>query len=145
YKVMGSASILRSYFHDTQDPHFASRATIGHNRYSTNTLSNFFRVQPFSLLGHNGEINTIKKMRYEADMIGVPLTDGGSDSQDMNRTIETLIHRHGLSLFEAMELMFPPIHNEMKSFRPELQDMYVYYRQIWGHYAQGPAAIVSRF
>ncbi|GIQ69168.1 glutamate synthase [Xylanibacillus composti] len=145
YKVMGSASILPKYFLDTQDALFAAQVTIGHNRYSTNTLSNFFRVQPFSLLGHNGEINTIKKMRYEAEMVGVPLVDGGSDSQDMNRTIETFIHRFGLSLFEAMEVVFPPIINEMKAYRPELQDLYVYYRQMWGHYAQGPAAIVSRY
>jgi glutamate synthase (NADPH/NADH) large chain len=145
YKVMGAASILPKYFNDTRDPLFAAQVTIGHNRYSTNTLSNFFRVQPFSLLGHNGEINTIKKMRYEAEMIGVPLVDGGSDSQDMNRVIETFIHRFGMSLFEAMELVFPPIHNEMKQFRPELQDLYVYFRQIWGHYAQGPAGIVSRY
>jgi glutamate synthase (NADPH/NADH) large chain len=145
YKVMGAASILPKYYNDTRDPLFASQVTIGHNRYSTNTLSSFFRVQPFSLLGHNGEINTIKKMRYEADMIGVPLVDGGSDSQDMNRTIETFIHRFGLSLFEAMEVVFPPIINEMKGFRPELQDLYVYFRQIWGHYAQGPAGIVSRY
>lgn len=145
YKVMGAASILPKYFNDTRDPLFAAQVTIGHNRYSTNTLSNFFRVQPFSLLGHNGEINTVKKMRYEAEMIGVPLVDGGSDSQDMNRVIETFIHRFGMSLFEAMELVFPPIINEMKQFRPELQDLYVYYRQIWGHYAQGPAGIVSRY
>lgn len=145
YKVMGAASILPKYFNDTRDPLFAAQVTIGHNRYSTNTLSNFFRVQPFSLLGHNGEINTVKKLRYEAEMIGVSLVDGGSDSQDMNRTIEHFIHRHGMSLFEAMELIFPPIINEMKQYRPELQDLYVYYRQIWGHYAQGPAGIVSRY
>lgn len=145
YKVMGAASILPKYFNDTRDPLFAAQVTIGHNRYSTNTLSSFFRVQPFSLLGHNGEINTVKKMRYEAEMVGVRLVDGGSDSQDMNRTIETFIHRFGLSLFEAMELVFPPIINEMKQFRPELQDLYVYFRQVWGHYAQGPAGIVSRY
>ncbi len=145
YKVMGAASILPKYYNDTRDELFAAQVTIGHNRYSTNTLSNFFRVQPFSLLGHNGEINTIKKMRYEAEMVGVPLVDGGSDSQDMNRTIETFIHRFGMSLFEAMELIFPPIINEMKSYRQELQDLYVYYRQIWGHFNQGPAAIVSRY
>lgn len=145
YKVMGSASILPEYFNDTRNPLFAAQTTIGHNRYSTNTLSNFFRVQPFSLLGHNGEINTIKKMRSEAEMIGVPLVSGGSDSQDMNRTIETLIHRFGLSLFEAMELVFPPIHHEIKSFRKELQHLYMYYRQIWGLFAQGPAGIVSRY
>lgn len=145
YKVMGVASILPKYFNDTRNPLFASQVTIGHNRYSTNTLSSFFRVQPFSLLGHNGEINTVKKMRYEAEMIGVPLVEGGSDSQDMNRTIETFIHRFGMSLFETMELVFPPIIHEMKLFKPELQDLYVYYRQIWGHYAQGPAGIVSRY
>ncbi|WP_223192703.1 glutamate synthase-related protein [Paenibacillus sedimenti] len=145
YKVLGAASILPKYFNDTRDPLFASQVTIGHNRYSTNTLSSFFRVQPFSLLGHNGEINTVKKMRIEADMVGVPLVSGGSDSQDMNRTIETFIHRFGLSLFEAMEMVFPPIINEMKQFRPELQDLYVYFRQVWGHYAQGPAGIVSRY
>ncbi|HEX7058065.1 MAG TPA: glutamate synthase-related protein, partial [Bacilli bacterium] len=144
YKVMGSATILPKYFHDLEHPLFAAQTTIGHNRYSTNTLSNFFRVQPFSLLGHNGEINTIKKLRAEAEMIGVSLVDGGSDSQDLNRTIETLIYRFGFSLFEAMELVFPPIINEMKLFRAELQDLYVYFRQMWGHFAQGPAAIVSR-
>ncbi|MBP1992293.1 glutamate synthase-related protein [Paenibacillus eucommiae] len=145
YKVMGAASILPKYFNDTRDPLFAAQVTIGHNRYSTNTLSSFFRVQPFSLLGHNGEINTVKKMRIEADMVGVPLVNGGSDSQDMNRTVETFIHRFGLSLFEAMEMVFPPIINEMKQYRSELQDLYVYYRQVWGHYAQGPAGIVSRY
>jgi glutamate synthase (NADPH/NADH) large chain len=145
YKVMGAASILPKYFNDTRDPLFAAQVTIGHNRYSTNTQSSFFRVQPFSLLGHNGEINTVKKLRLEADMVGVQLVDGGSDSQDMNRTIETFIHRFGISLFEAMEIVFPPIINEMKLFRPELQDLYVYYRQVWGHYAQGPAGIVSRY
>ncbi|WP_235941689.1 glutamate synthase-related protein [Paenibacillus puerhi] len=145
YKVMGAASILPNYYNDTRDPLFAAQVTIGHNRYSTNTQSSFFRVQPFSLLGHNGEINTVKKLRIEADMVGVPLVDGGSDSQDMNRTIETFIHRSGLSLFEAMEILFPPILNEMKLFRPDMQDLYVYYRQAWGHYAQGPAGIVSRY
>ncbi|MCS7463394.1 glutamate synthase-related protein [Paenibacillus doosanensis] len=145
YKVMGAASILPKYYNDTRDPLFAAQVTIGHNRYSTNTQSSFFRVQPFSLLGHNGEINTVKKMRLEADMVGVQLVESGSDSQDMNRTIETFIHRFGISLFEAMEVVFPPIINEMKQFRPELQDLYVYYRQIWGHYAQGPAGIVSRY
>lgn len=145
YKVMGSANILPKYFKDTQDAHFAAQATIGHNRYSTNTLSNFFRVQPSSILGHNGEINTIKKLRHEAEMVGIPLMKDGSDSQDVNRSIETFIHRFGFSLFEAMELVFPPIINEMKLFREELQDLYVYYRQMWGHFAQGPAAIVSRY
>jgi glutamate synthase (NADPH/NADH) large chain len=145
YKVMGAANILPDYFQDIQQPEFASSVTVGHNRYSTNTLSNFFRVQPFTILGHNGEINTIRKLEDEGEMLNVDLVDGGSDSQNMNRAIETLIHRYDMSLFEAMEMVFPPIINEMKNLRPELQDLYVYYRQTWGHYAQGPAGIVSRY
>jgi glutamate synthase (NADPH) large chain len=145
YKVMGAANILPQYFHDLADERFVSSVTIGHNRYSTNTLSNFFRVQPFSLLGHNGEINTISKLEEEAQMLGVPLVDGGSDSQNVNRTIETFIHRYGLSLFEAMEVVFPPIHHEMKNLPDDLQDLYTYLRQAWGHFAQGPAGIVSRY
>lgn len=145
YKVMGAASIIPEYFQDISLPEFASSTTLGHNRYSTNTLSSFFRVQPFSLLGHNGEINTILKLQEEARMINVPLVEGGSDSQNVNRTIETLIHRNGLTLFEAIEMVFPPIHNEIKHFSEDLQDLYMYYRQVWGHFAQGPAGIISRF
>ncbi len=145
YKVMGAANILPLYFNDLAHDNFVSSVTIGHNRYSTNTLSNFFRVQPFSLLGHNGEINTISKLEEEAQMLGVPLVDGGSDSQNVNRTVETFIHRYGLSLFEAMEVVFPPIHHEMKNLPGDLQDLYVYIRQAWGHFAQGPAGIVSRY
>lgn len=145
YKVMGAANILPEYYQDIQQPEFASSVTVGHNRYSTNTLSNFFRVQPFTILGHNGEINTIRKLEDEGQMLGVDLVDGGSDSQNMNRNIENMIHRYGLSLFEAMENLFPPIINEMKNLRPELQDLYAYFRQTWGHFAQGPAGIVSRY
>lgn len=145
YKLMGAASLLTQYFHDLNDPDFESLVTIGHNRYSTNTLSNFFRVQPFSLLGHNGEINTIAKLRDEAKMIGVPLTEDGSDSQDLNRLIETLIHHYGLSLFEAIEMVFPPIIHELKLLPDPLKDMYTYFRQTWGPFAQGPAGIVSRY
>lgn len=145
YKVMGAANILPKYFKDLTKSEFQTRVTIGHNRYSTNTLSNFFRVQPFSLLGHNGEINTVRKLQDEAKMIDVPLAEGASDSQDLNRVVESLIHRHGFSLFEAMELVFPPIIHEIKHLPEQLQDLYVYYRQTWGHYAQGPAGIVSRY
>jgi glutamate synthase (NADPH/NADH) large chain len=145
YKVMGAANLLPKYFHDLGKAEFQTVATIGHNRYSTNTLSNFFRVQPFSLLGHNGEINTVRKLGDEAHMIGVPLAEGGSDSQDLNRVMETLIHRYEFSLLEAIEMVFPPIINEIHQLPTELQDLYTYYRQAWGPFAQGPAGIVSRY
>ncbi|MFA9559225.1 glutamate synthase-related protein [Evansella sp. AB-rgal1] len=145
YKVMGAGDILPRFYNDLADPLVASTATLGHNRYSTNTLSNFFRVQPFSVIGHNGEINTIAKLRDEAEMLGVPLVDGGSDSQDLNRVLDTFISRHNLSLFEAMEVVFPPIVNEIKKFPSHLKDLYSYIREAWGHFAQGPAGIISRY
>ncbi|EIJ82058.1 glutamate synthase, NADPH, large subunit [Bacillus methanolicus PB1] len=145
YKVMGAGDILPKYYKDLASPLVASTMTLGHNRYSTNTLSSFFRVQPFSILGHNGEINTIAKLRDEARMIGVPLVKDGSDSQDLSRTIETFICRDGCSLFEAMDILFPPIINEIKAYPEHLQDLYTYIREAWGHFAQGPAGIISRF
>jgi len=144
YKVRGDANVLQAYYPDLQDPRCESRAALGHNRYSTNTATVFERVQPFSALGHNGEINTIRALREQAPQVGIPLTAGGSDSQDLNRTLEGLIHRHGISLFEAMEMLFPPIIGEIKTMPAELQDLYMYYRQAWGPFAQGPAAIAAR-
>lgn len=145
YKVMGAGDILPRYYQDLANPLVASTITLGHNRYSTNTLSSFFRVQPFSVLGHNGEINTIAKLRDEARMIGIPLVKGGSDSQDLSRTMETLLCRDGYSLFEVMDLLFPPIINEIKAYSEHLQDLYTYIREAWGHFAQGPAGIISRY
>lgn len=145
YKVMGAGDILPKYYDDLASPSVASTITLGHNRYSTNTLSSFFRVQPFAVLGHNGEINTIAKLRDEARMIQVPLVKDGSDSQDLSRIIETFICRDGYSLFETMDVLFPPIINEIKAFPGHLKDLYTYIREAWGHFAQGPAGIVSRF
>ncbi len=145
YKVMGAGDILPKYYHDLANPLVASTMTLGHNRYSTNTLSSFFRVQPFSVLGHNGEINTIAKLRDEAKMVGVPLVKDGSDSQDLNRTIDTFISRDGYSLFEAVDILFPPIVNEIKAYPEYLQNLYAYIREAWGHFSQGPAGIISRY
>ncbi|PQD94732.1 glutamate synthase [Pradoshia eiseniae] len=144
YKVMGAGDILPKYYPDLSSSLVASTMALGHNRYCTNTLSSFFRVQPFSVLGHNGEINTIARLRDEAQMVGVPLVQGGSDSQDLSRTLETFIYREGYSLFEALDIIFPPIINEMKEYPGHLQDLYTYLRESWGHFAQGPAAIISR-
>lgn len=145
YKVMGAGDILPKFYHDLANPLVASTMTLGHNRYSTNTLSNFFRVQPFNVLGHNGEINTISKLRDEAEMVHVPIIEDGSDSQNLDRTISTFIARDGYSLFEALDILFPPIVNEIKAYPEHLQDLYSYIRESWGHFAQGPAGIISRF
>ncbi|MHB8647321.1 MAG: glutamate synthase central domain-containing protein, partial [Thermomicrobiales bacterium] len=144
YKVRGTAQVLTAYYPDLRDPAFVSAISIGHNRYSTNTTTAFERVQPFSLLGHNGEINTISKFRTESQMLHIRLVPGASDSQDVNRTLEGMIHRYDLSLREALELIFPPIINEIKRVPDAMADVLMYFRQAWGPFAQGPAAMAIR-
>ncbi len=144
YKLHGAPELLPRYFPELKRRDFFSAVTIGHSRYSTNTLPTVLRAQPFSLLGHNGEINTIARLREEAQLLDIPLPPGGSDSQDLNRTLEGLIHRYGLSLFEAMEIVFPPIFSETEGMSPDLQSMYTFFRRLLAASAQGPAGLIAR-
>jgi glutamate synthase (NADPH/NADH) large chain len=144
YKVHGAPELLHRYYPELKRRDFLSSITIGHSRYSTNTLPTVLRAQPFSLLGHNGEINTIARLREESRMLGITLPVGGSDSQDLNRTLEGLMFRYGLSLFEAMEMVFPPIFSEMERMPADLQSMYSWFRRFLAASAQGPAAIIAR-
>ncbi len=144
YKVMGSPTVLGGYYPDLSDERFETIGCFGHNRYSTNTWPSFKRVQPFSVLGHNGEINTIEQLRQEARMLNVPIPAGNSDSQDLNRTIDTLVSRDGLSLAEAMEMVLPPIVEEIRALPEGVHRFYMYLRQAMGPFAQGPVALIAR-
>src|SRR3989449_7623651 len=144
YKLRGAGDQLTSYFADLADHRFATSVAFGHNRYATNTSTSFTRVQPFPVFAHNGEINTISRLREEARALGLPLSRDGSDSQDVDAVIRALVIRHRLTPIEAIELLFPPIVNEMKRMSGELQDAYVQGRAALGPLAQGPAAILSR-
>ncbi len=145
YKVRGSVETLGRYYPDLQDRNYDTAVVLCHARYSTNTVSNFERAQPFALLGHNGEINTISRLRLEAEQIGAILPRGGSDSQDVDRTVHTLCVDYGLDLIEAMETVFPPVPYAIEQFPPEQRAVYTRLRQSFGPYAQGPAAILARF
>jgi len=145
YKLRGTPDLLIRVYPDLQNPDSKSVITLGHSRYSTNTLPTAERAQPFSLLGHNGEINTIEKLRSSARALGIIPTPGGSDSQDLNRILEGLIHLHGFEFMEALEMVFPAIHTEVERMPAELQRMYGFYRWFFAPSAQGPAAVVSRF
>jgi glutamate synthase (NADPH) large chain len=144
YKVMGAPKVLGGYYPDLTDERAETVACFGHNRYSTNTWPSFRRVQPFSVLGHNGEINTIAQLRQEAGMLDAPIQPGNSDSQDLNRVIESLVGRDGLSLAEAMEMVVPPIVDEIRGLPAEMRGFYMYLRQTMGPFAQGPVALISR-
>jgi glutamate synthase (NADPH/NADH) large chain len=144
YKVMGAPNVLGEYYPDLRDPRFETIGCFGHNRYSTNTWPSFKRVQPFSVLGHNGEINTIQQLRQEAKMLSVPIQPDSSDSQDLNRTIDTLVSREGFSLAEAMEMVVPPIVEEVRGLPEDLHAFYMYLHQTMGPFAQGPVALIAR-
>ena len=77
-------------------------------------------------------------------MLGVPIQPGGSDSQDLNRVVDHLIRVEGLSLAEAMEMVVPPIVDEIRSLPADLHPFYMYLRETMGPFAQGPVALIAR-
>jgi glutamate synthase (NADPH/NADH) large chain len=145
YKVQGGARTLRAYYPDLQSLKLTSAITIGHSRYSTNTMPAFARVQPFSVLAHNGEINTIDRLRREARQLGVWLSVGGSDSQDTDRLLHHLLVEYGLSLAEALEVLFPPVWSQVERLPEPKRSVYRHIRAFLGPVAQGPAAIIARW
>ncbi|MGC8594918.1 MAG: glutamate synthase-related protein [Candidatus Kryptoniota bacterium] len=144
YKVRGDVHNLIEYYPELRDSDYTSAISLAHGRFSTNTDSVAERAQMFSTLGHNGEINTISRLRHEAAMLGMQLPEGGSDSQDLDRIIESLMFEHDFSLMEALSIVFPPVWTEIENLNPDLREMYTFYRRSFGSLAQGPAALICR-
>ncbi len=144
YKVRGAVETLPRFYPDLRDHDYDTAIALCHARYSTNTVSTFERVQPFALLGHNGEINTISRFRQEAAQLGVRLDPGNSDSQDVDRALHALCLKYGLDLIEAMEMVFPPVPHEVEHLPSGMRSVYTRMRHAFGPYAQGPAAVVAR-
>src|SRR5438876_2877292 len=144
YKLRGDPQQLAAYFTDLADPRFATSMAFGHNRYATNTTTSFERVQPFAAFAHNGEINTIARLRDEATALGIALSRSGSDSQDVDAVLRGLVLGRGLDPIEALELLFPPIVNEVRGMEPAAQDAFARARASFGPFAQGPAAFLAR-
>ncbi|NOY45984.1 MAG: glutamate synthase [Deltaproteobacteria bacterium] len=144
YKVHGSPALLRRYYPDLRSPLLRTVSAVGHSRYSTNTLPTVLRAQPFPCLAHNGEINTIERLRREARALGAQIPPGGSDSQDLDRILRFLIHRWGLTLAEAVELLFPPVHHQILHSPEVLRSLYAAMRRTFDASAQGPAALILR-
>jgi glutamate synthase (NADPH) large chain len=145
YKTVGDAETLAHYYRDLQDERCLTSFVLAHTRYSTNTSTSFARVQPFGILGHNGEINTITRFYSEASMLNVPISTDFSDSQMVDRGLHAFVAMQGLSLFESVELLFPAILNEMKRMPQKLMQMYHWFRSLWGPFAQGPAGLIMRY
>lgn len=144
YKVRGDAEALRRYFPELSRPDFKSAITLGHGRYSTNTNSAAEKAQMFSTLGHNGEINSIDRLTREAIALGVQLPVQASDSQILDRVVESMMFRFELSLMETLEIIFPPVWSETERFDSPMREFHRYFRRAFGSLAQGPAAIIAR-
>jgi glutamate synthase (NADPH/NADH) large chain len=143
YKCRGDGRALRDHFLDWRHPAMRPRVVVGHVRYSTNTTTQVARAQPFRSLAHNGEINTINRLRLSAAELALRLPEGGSDSQDLARLLEALVIREGLGLSAAMSLLFPPVAPIADALPAPWAQHWRTIRAAMGPVAQGPAAIIA--
>lgn len=126
YKGMLSSLQLRHYYTDLTNHYFTSGLALVHSRFSTNTFPTWSLAQPFRLLAHNGEINTIRGNRAWMDaresVLESPVLDnigdirpiiqpGMSDSASLDNVLEFLV-MSGLSLPHAMAILVPESFNE---------------------------------
>ena len=118
YKALTQSKDLDKFYLDLQNPTFKTRFVLYHRRFSTNTKTSWDKVQPFRLIGHNGEINTIagnrswaySRERYLGLREDELLTHQGiSDSGSLNEMVEALLYRSSIPHVEdILALMMPP-------------------------------------
>lgn len=118
YKGLLAAGALREYYGDLQSPVYRTSFALFHRRFSTNTISTWDKAQPFRLIAHNGEINTISGNRSWAQAreqsLGLPRGEllawaGISDSGSLNEVVESLKHRSSIpSVDDILAIMVPP-------------------------------------
>ena len=155
YKGMLSSLQLRNYFPDLTNSYFTSGLALVHSRFSTNTFPTWGLAQPFRLLAHNGEINTIRGNRgwmeaRESVLSSPALGDireirpivqpGMSDSASLDNVLEFLI-MSGLSLPHAMAMLVPESFNEKNPISEDLKAFYEYHPILMEPW-DGPAALL---
>ncbi|NMP22389.1 glutamate synthase-related protein [Sulfobacillus harzensis] len=122
---------------------FQPRLVVGHNRFSTNTATDLKRVQPFLRLAHNGEINTIERMRQELASLGVNPVASGSDSQSLDRAIAQLGGLWELSLAEVVRLLSPPSPAITRRWPSSWQAAWTRLEGLWQPVVQGPQGLIA--
>ncbi|HZP64959.1 MAG TPA: glutamate synthase large subunit [Rudaea sp.] len=154
YKAMAAPGRLRDVFPDLQRADLAASAATFHQRFSTNTLPNWRLAQPFRLLAHNGEINTIRANRtwtasratkwksplVDFSDLGALVGSDGSDSQSLDNMLEVLL-AGGIDLLAAMRILIPPAWSAQETIDEDLEAFYEYYAlhtEPW----DGPAGLV---
>jgi glutamate synthase (NADPH/NADH) large chain len=155
YKGMVTTLQLEPFYPDLSDERFASRLALVHSRYSTNTFPSWPLAQPFRLIAHNGEINTVqgnrnwmraRQSQLESEVLGdlrplFPITtDGASDSASFDEVVE-LLNLAGRSLPHAMMMMVPEAYENQLDLDPARRAFYEYHSMIMEPW-DGPAALV---
>ncbi|OLE38894.1 MAG: hypothetical protein AUG48_00545, partial [Actinobacteria bacterium 13_1_20CM_3_68_9] len=154
YKAMCAADQLAAFYPDLRDPGLIAPFAIFHQRYSTNTAPSWERAQPFRMLCHNGEINTIqgnvnrmraRQGRLGSDRLGaeallVPVIDEtGSDSAMLDNALELLV-RGGRDIRQALAMLVPEAW-EGFDVDPAVRDFYRYHACLMEPW-DGPAGLV---
>ncbi|KFI65963.1 glutamate synthase large subunit [Bifidobacterium cuniculi] len=155
YKGMLTTMQLKPFFPDLSDERMKTTIAIVHSRFSTNTFPSWPLAQPFRMLAHNGEINTIqgnrnwftaRQGRLKSELLGdmadlLPiLTPGYSDSGTFDEVLE-LLNLAGRSLPHAVLMMVPPAWEKDPGLDPDVRAFYEYNNSLIEPW-DGPADIV---
>ena len=155
YKGMLSSTQVRAYFTDLTQPYFTSGLAIVHSRFSTNTFPTWSLAQPFRLLAHNGEINTIRGnrgwMEARESVLSTPtlgnvkdirpiIQPDMSDSASLDNVLEFFV-MSGLSLPHAMAMLVPESFNDKNPISEDLKAFYEYHSILMEPW-DGPAALL---
>ena len=155
YKGMLTSGQLRRFFPDLSNNYFTSGLALVHSRFSTNTFPKWKLAQPFRLLCHNGEINTVRGNRgwmkaresvLSSEALGDirdirPIVeDGMSDSASLDNVFEFLV-MSGMSLPQAMAILVPESFNDKNPISEDLKAFYEYYSILMEPW-DGPAALM---
>lgn len=155
YKGMLSSVQVREYFPDLTQPYFTSGLAVVHSRFSTNTFPTWSLAQPFRLLAHNGEINTIRGnrawMEARASVLSTPalgdvrdirpiIQPDMSDSASLDNVLEFFV-MSGLSLPHAMAMLVPESFNDKNPISEDLKAFYEYHSILMEPW-DGPAALL---
>jgi glutamate synthase domain-containing protein 2/glutamate synthase domain-containing protein 1/glutamate synthase domain-containing protein 3 len=147
YKGFMAGTRLADFYLDLQDPACVSRLSVFHQRYSTNTMPDWRNAQPFRMLAHNGEINTItgnrtwmraREAELEPELRGV-IWPEGSDSASLDNALELLVNR-GWEVSEALMSLVPSAWEGRGDLTSAVRDFYRY-QSIRFEPWDGPAAL----
>ncbi|MCI7399978.1 MAG: glutamate synthase large subunit [Prevotella sp.] len=155
YKGMLTSLQVRQYYPDLTNNYFTSGLALVHSRFSTNTFPTWSLAQPFRLLAHNGEINTIRGNRGwmqaresvlnsqalgDIKQISPIVQPNMSDSASLDNVFEFFV-MSGLSLPHAMSVMVPESFNDKNPISEDLKAFYEYHSILMEPW-DGPAALL---